>query len=290
MKIAYIIVAYYDFHHLARLINKLNHPNTTFYLHIDQKVEFNLESFENDLDNTDNICFFEDRNTITWGGFKLIETIITMLKSCVEDDYYDYISLLSGQDYPLKNNRQINDFLRGHVEKQSIFMDVFSIPNKHWGGNAGRDRIEYYWLVDQLGLTESIRFARQQEQENSKRVFPVTLQPYGGSLWFTLPHAPAKYIYTYLEENPDILNFFKHTLLADELLIPTIIMNSPYATTVTGTNCRYIDFESGPDFPRTLTIDDFPAIIQMPDALFARKFDSIKSASLLSAIDERLIV
>lgn len=68
-------------------------------------------------------------------------------------------------------------------------------------------------------------------------------------------------------------NFFKRTLVPDELFFHSIIMNSPFSNNVVNDCLRFIDWDVSKDRPHTLLSNDFDRLMQSP-ALFARKFDN----------------
>ncbi|MFA0581952.1 beta-1,6-N-acetylglucosaminyltransferase [Vibrio breoganii] len=101
---------------------------------------------------------------------------------------------------------------------------------------------------------------------------------YKGTNWFTLSYDCIVYISRYLEDNPWYLNAFNESFCGDEVFFHTIVMNSVFAETIykmTEPNLplralRYIDWESGPEYPKILNCADLESI-HKKDVLFARK-------------------
>ena len=110
MNISYIIIAHKNHDQLVRLVNKLDHEGVAFFIHIARNVErsFSRRVFES-LRGYSN-CHFVRRETIRWGSFGLVRAAL----NGIEDNFRlnvdsDFLVLLSGQDYPLKNNVDIKN-------------------------------------------------------------------------------------------------------------------------------------------------------------------------------------
>ncbi len=80
----------------------------------------------------------------------------------------------------------------------------------------------------------------------------------------------------------------KYTWGADEFLIPTIVMNSPFAEKTLNDNLRYIDWSEGGSNPKVFTVKDFTAL-KNSDKLIARKFDCLLDCEILNAIDQEIL-
>ena len=105
---------------------------------------------------------------------------------------------------------------------------------------------------------------------------------YKGSTWFTLTKEAVNYVLEYVDKNPQYLNTFENSLCGDEVFFQTIIFNSYLRNRIHGidsciSDCemgmRFIDWETGPDYPRTLDSSDFPKMIKS-GMLFSRKVDT----------------
>jgi hypothetical protein len=88
-------------------------------------------------------------------------------------------------------------------------------------------------------------------------------------------------------ERPDVLSFFRHVDIPDEIFFQTVIMNSELADTVVNDNLRYIDWTRGRR-PAILETRDFEALARSPK-LFARKFDVEHDEQIMELIDHRLL-
>ncbi len=91
---------------------------------------------------------------------------------------------------------------------------------------------------------------------------------YMGDNWFSITHGLADYV---VENEQFIRKHFRNSFCADELLLPTLAMMSPYNNTVTGRSLRFVDWSAGGAHPKTFTIEDYDRIMNS-GCIFARKF------------------
>lgn len=81
----------------------------------------------------------------------------------------------------------------------------------------------------------------------------------------------VQWIYNFLDEHPEYIKLFKHSLCPDECFFQTLVMNSPFASSVKP-YLHYIKWEKGKSSPRILTESDYQEIVDS-SKLMARKFD-----------------
>ena len=144
MKIAYLILAHKNPRHLQRLINALQYDNTAFFIHVDAKVN-NLDEFKL-FKSFDNVYFIKRRVDVQWGAYSMIKATLNGLEEIVQSNIgCDYISLISGQDYPIKKNKEIHDFFTMNKGKEFLHFSKFPTGELPDGG---MERIEYYYNYD----------------------------------------------------------------------------------------------------------------------------------------------
>jgi hypothetical protein len=287
MKIAYLIIAHKNINQLARLINSLSHKNVSFFLHIDAKYEFVETDFELMLKEEADVSFIEPRIFTNWGGYSIVEVTTLLFKACSSIGSFDYINLISGQDFPLVSYDTFSFFLKQNNGYQ--FLNCIEAPNSEVSDNYfGRARFEKFWHVDDMGLEKSKLSVMHQEVENIKRVVPYDLKIYGGSQWFTITGECLNFILDFIETHPLYALFFKYTLAPDETFFTTIIMNSKFKeNAITDNNLRYINWTDGPKYPRILTLVDMDKLIASPHFI-ARKFDNEIDNQVLIQLERRL--
>jgi hypothetical protein len=284
MKLAYLILAHGHFEHLIKIVDILASEDVTFFIHVDRQVAVDQAALKSQFSAKANVHLLEGRLQIHWGGYSMVEGILHLLNTAVQQGQYDYLSLISGQDFPIKSNQSILSYLKEHSGNE--FIEYYSVPDysKRWDANGGIDRFSYFWLIDDLGMGRSHMFVEAQRLEGRKRSFPEGWQPYLGSMWFTITYACAKYICDFLEKRIDISVFFRLTCIPDELLIPSLLLNSPFKKAIINNNLRYIDWTDGGSHPKTLTVRDLESI-KSSNRHFARKFDYKIDRQIVSMLE-----
>ncbi|TKK65678.1 glycosyl transferase [Ilyomonas limi] len=276
MKIAHIILAHAQPEQLQRLANKLLHPDADSYIHIDAKQH--IEAF-NALRHIPHVHFVQKRVKVTWGSYSMVQATLNAFEQIIASGIqYDYINLLSGQDYPLNEASFIHQYFALHHGKQ--FMEFYSIYDA-W--HEAIPRVTKYHLINY-----DIRGKYKLEQVVNKlmpvRRMPRGLEPVGRSQWFTITLPAARYILHYLHDHPEVTRFFKLTWAPDEFIFQTILFNSDFRGDMVNDNLRYMDWSEAKPSPKTLTSADIPALEQS-GCLFARKVNIQTDKNLLDAID-----
>ena len=287
MKIAFLILAHRHFGQLAMLVKSLALPNFDIFIHIDKKSLFNDQIFSILVGDHDNVFIVDDRININWGGFSILDVQLKLLNLASGFGNYGYFSFISGQDFPLKNAILINDHFIQNGDKE--FLDYFELPSPLNWNYGGMHRFEYMWYIDEQGYDESITLYKKQMLENkTKRIMANNLNPFGGSNWISITIDCAKYILTYIEENPKFLIFFKTVAHPEEIFFQTLIMNSPFRNNVVNDNLRFIDWKCIGPKPKVLSMEDYDRL-KMSDKLFARKFDIKAHPKIIEKIQNDLL-
>lgn len=276
MKIAHLILTHTNPAQCKRLIKKLAHPDADFYIHVDLKVV--LEDFLPET-NFRHIFFIKNRVSIVWGGFSMVEATVSSFREILQSGkHYDYINLLSGQDYPLKSAEEIHQFYSQSPGK--AFMETLSVMEE-W--KEAIPRLTKYHFTDYRFVGVNT-FEALLNLVVSERKIPNNLIPVGRSQWFTITVEHAKYIVDYLEKNKNVVNFFRFTWGSDEIIFQTILYNSKYKEDIVCNNLMYIDWSEGKPNPKTLTISDLP-VLSKSDKLYARKFNQWVDKDILDTLD-----
>ena len=284
-RLAYLILAHQYPDMVGPLMDSLTCEGVEFYLHIDAKSSM-FEPLFKTYQHAKNVHFVK-RHAIYWGHHSMIEAMLSLLQAAHQDGC-DYMVLISGQDLPLKSATTLKLFYEAH--KEVVFLNHQPLPVSYWEG-GGVDRLDHYWFVRYR--VKGLRF----KLYNVLWGYPMTYLSkrlkyrkqgpiktfYAGAQWFNLNDQAVNAILGYLEENPKALNQFKHTLIPDEVFIQTVLAASGYQGVLHTSSLRYVDWRSGPEYPKTLRQEDYDVLTQS-DALFARKFDPNVDAAIIERI------
>jgi Core-2/I-Branching enzyme len=276
MRLAYVISAYKNLGQVSRLIRRLDDESALFLVHVDRKTDdAEYLALAEEVARLESVHLLE-RHTCHWGGFGHVRATLKGIDWLItRGAIFDYLVLLTGQDYPIKPNRFIASFFAEQDGKSFMLHD--SLPTEWWSPRGGLDRIEYPHL----------RFYGHHVRLPLKRSFPRALQPYGGGAYWSLSRDAVEYVSRFVAERPEVVSFFRHVDIPDEIFFQTIVLNSPLAKTIVNDHLRYIDWARGPR-PALLETRDFEALARSPK-LFARKFDVEHDAEILDLIDNRLL-
>ncbi len=276
--IAIIILAHHNPQQLTLLINHLK-ADFDVFVQIDKKSALEISS----LPQHSNVHYYKEI-AVYWGDFSQIFSMYSILKKAYNHKTYTNYLYISGDDIPIKSNIEIKQFFAKN--KSAIYTYANPLPIKTWGFNHGFDRLDRYWFMRFKSRKFVKIFARltliiQRVLFIKVKKFPITY--YAGSNWINLTKAGAKCILDFIDQNPLYFKKLKYSRATDEIWSQTILMNSPLKKHVINYDLRYIDWTSGPDYPRTLNITDFKKIMAS-DALFARKFNLKKDDEIIFKI------
>jgi len=311
MKKAYLITAYHQAAYLENLIDSLDHADCNFYVHIDAKS--NIQLFRKNLNKKTNVKLVKSRK-INWMGFSQVQSILSLMRAAVEDGF-DYASLISGSDYPIKSNKTILDFFAQANEEYLVFWKLKDRPS--W-----MHKVQHYYPMDLVPIKgyETAGFRRyfwgyfyKLASRLPKRK-PPKFELYGGSDWWSLSYKCIRYILDYVDANPAYVRFYRYTHCPSEMFFHSIVLNSKFASKVKNFNLyqewskknrlqetsmipehtfnlRYIDWSGGEngdrEGPAVLDERDWVALTQSDD-LFARKFEEAISDKLIEQIESQL--
>ncbi len=283
MRIAYIILANRFPEQLLRLISRLNSNLSEFFIHIDRKADDAV--YAQIVDGTAHLANVHllKQYVCYWGGFGHIQASLEGIKQiAVAGVPFDYTILLTGQDYPIKSNTEIESFLKQQGGR--TFIDHFPMPAPHWDG-GGLQRIAC-WHVRWRNACFS--FPRDPGSFLHRR-FPRGLQPFGGSSYWCLSRACVAYIHDFVLRREGFVRFFKYVDVPDEIFYQTILLNSPLASTLVNDDLRYIEWrDPQSSSPAVLTSRDLEKIQASPK-LYARKFDLNVDPNVLDLIDSMIL-
>lgn len=114
MKSAFLIVAHGNFDMLKYLIRALDYKNNDIYIHIDKKCgNIDFSQFQNITQYSKVECL-KNRISVLWGGISQPHSTFLLLENAIRGGQYDYFHLISGVDFPLLSNEEIDSFLTRH--------------------------------------------------------------------------------------------------------------------------------------------------------------------------------
>lgn len=313
MKLLYIILYHKNPDQLFRLINALNDKNNQFILHICTSVnEGDFKIIKEKFSGFPNIHFCK-RIRVVWGTGRLTEAMVNAMKHSIQIDIdYKYVSVLSGQDFPIKSNEFISNYFKENYGKQFLnYWDMAPLVGKdepyyhpirqekftNRETSKFENRIYCYKGLFKIRLPGIIIPNPKSYRDIianivkfmlrviiGKRKFLRGIHPYGGSDWYSITKDCVQYIIAVYDNNIKLTNFMKTVRSSSEMYFHTVLLNSEYKTTLTGDNLRFISWPDDSAHPKILTMSDWKPICESP-ALFARKFDEKVDKAIMDKIE-----
>ena len=282
MKLIHLILAHdtTSIIQLARLVNKLNHTDSLVYMHIDIKSDLNI--FVNHFNAYSNVRFINKRVNIKWAGYSMIEAEQYCFEQILlEEPNFDYLNLLSAQDYPIRPIEEFHQFLIDNIGK--AFMHCLDVETE-W--EEAKERVTRYHLIN-YNFKGKYFLENILNKLSPKRIVPYNMVIKGRSQWFTISKKHVIYIVNELNINKKFVRFFKLTWAPDEIIFQTLLFNSPYREDIINNNLRFIDWSEGNKNPKTFTSNNFDQIIDS-NQFFGRKFNSSIDSKILDLIDQHI--
>ncbi|GHD67370.1 beta-1,6-N-acetylglucosaminyltransferase [Jeongeupia chitinilytica] len=283
MRLAYLILAHTAPAQLARLVGRLAAPGVRVYVHVDANTPADV--FAAMQASVPAGTVFIVRRPCRWGGFSLVAATLDLMRVACADGC-DWQVLLSGADYPVRTHAEIvarlarNDDVDGYLDLRAESEFDVGYRWQAWhpetlnGRPAGRALQKLQRGLRHLGL---------------RRRLPSPLTAvWAGSQWWCLTGAAADAVLRFCDEYPKVVDFFRATLVPDEMFIQTVLMHAGLADRLVRDPLRHLVWTPGAWSPATLSDADLPALLAS-DALFARKFaaDGTLTAQLDAALNAR---
>ncbi len=116
--IAYLILVHRYPHQFKRLFKAIYHPANHYLIHVDQRSGIGLnEEIGDFLADYPNTTMLASEKAL-WGGYSLVDAELRGIAAALALGLkWEFFINLSGQDFPLKSQKQIHQYLIGHVGK-----------------------------------------------------------------------------------------------------------------------------------------------------------------------------
>src|ERR1700759_3410014 len=99
MRVAHLVITYTNPLQTERMIRRMQHPSFDFYIHVDKKIDIAGHQF---LSKIPNVYLIKDRVNVRWAGYSTVDATLRSSREILRTGKkYDFIHLMSGQDYPI---------------------------------------------------------------------------------------------------------------------------------------------------------------------------------------------
>lgn len=301
MKLAFLISAYTDAKQLGNMIEALESDEHWFFVHVDKKVD--IGPFAEICKQYKHTKLTTNRFCVNWGGYNQVLYQKEMLRSCIDCNVpFDRVFILTAQDYPLWNQQRIIEILESNPNKEWLYASDITTMAGNIGKRQRRKVTLYHFFRDIPVRNYSVKKAFSGSARIIMRMLPFRKKPFlvvegnrwdihYGSSYMCVTMNLARYIYNQMSTNRGLMKYFKHSYVPEELVIPTIALNSPYAS--------YCEKKDGGELidVSAVTYFNYSDAIQVFDEtnyeeliqsgkMFARKFSSEKSVKLMEMLKD----
>jgi hypothetical protein len=287
---AYAILAHQNLDQLPRLVQRLDTGQASFFLHIDKKTDITpYEQELGELGRMSNVEFVK-RYHSPWAAFGMIKAQrAAMQRALRTNPGLTHLTLLTGQDYPIRPPHEIDAFFDAHRGTSFIGHFFGNTKKKRKKQERARYKNWYLYFAGKWWVIPSKRL----KKVGIKRRVPDGLRVVKGPAFFTLSRECTAYALRFFEENPRYIKFFKHTKHSDEYFWHTILLNSPLRETVENKTLRYEPFQERKPFRgrgRVLCKVDLAELkAESAKCFFAKKFDNKVDSEILDLVDRHIL-
>lgn len=269
MKAAFMVLAHKSFEQIEYLIHALHHSAIDVYIHVDKKNEELYSQLLNKYKNSGRVYILKNRVAVNRGGLSVVEASLALMKEAAQKKY-QYVSLISGQCFPIKSIEYILNFLEENEGNQYI-------EGGEIGPNFWRLKCFNFFSENKHNRKTIIRvldnICRRPQKILIRRKNFKGFNLYKGSTWFTITYDCLKYMLNHIDQNPIYLSDYRFSYCPDESFFHNLILNSEYKKNVINNDLMEIDWiHHYQGSPRVYSVDDYGMLISS-DKLFARKFD-----------------
>lgn len=315
MKHALLIIAHKNIKQLDRLVSSLEHDSFDIFIHFDSKWAISDDEIEMFKHQHHNAEVLEKRYSGVLDTWSLVEIAMELIQKALYTETqkkieYGYFYLMSGQDYPIKSNDYIAQYLDRAYPKPLI--DCTPETNDNWIHSTFKRirHVNLYNKINKISKNKTVQkickiplYAYQEVLtlivgSPYKHLKAMNIRLYGGSAWWALPREAVGFITEQYKTNRQVVKWYRKATTPEETFFQTMTMMSPAAEKVvlndpyeTKQNCMtftYFQREGKPvtGHPYSFTVNEIDKIQKMPH-LFARKFDIDIDEKIFDIIEEK---
>lgn len=279
MRVAYLILAHGDPGMLERLITAIDASKRRIFLLIDEKTDIRI--FDPKI--LAQVFVLEDRIPVYWGDSSVLEASIRLIEAAIAHDEFDYFTMMSGADFPVRPLREFEDFLTANAPRS--FVQSRSVEDY---GEALKRLFTPYVIHERTRmavLAQKILFFVCLSVPWLRRRPLADLTLRIGENWFTM-HRSAIDPVLALWRRRDVRRFFTRTYIPEEMFFVTALASGSDAALHSPTSLRFTLWSGGPH-PATLTMAHFDQIVASRK-FFARKFSTAESSAVVDRFADLL--
>lgn len=273
--IAYFILVHRYPEQFKRMFRAIYAPGNCYVVHVDKSsgpaLQADVRAF---LEPYQGVEMIASRKAL-WGGYSLVDAELRGMARLLEmHPGWSHFINLSGQDFPLKSQAYVSDFLLANPGRQFIrFADQEQVrPDT-------MERVGHY----------AIEAAGRMFRTGIGRNYLPGAKPYIGTQWKAVTRAFCDFVCHDAQAKRFKL-FYKRSFIPDEGFFQSVMLNTRGHGEVVNDDLRTIDWVPdghGELRPHVFTAADAMRLKFSPN-LFARKFDATEDSDILDILEQHL--
>ncbi|MBK6412162.1 beta-1,6-N-acetylglucosaminyltransferase [Sphingopyxis sp.] len=273
--IGYFILLHRFPEQFKRMFRAIYAPGNCYVIHVDKgsgaKFAADIAEF---LKPYQGAAIIESKKAL-WGGYSLVDAELRgMAKLLAMSSSWTHYINLSGQDFPLKSQTYIRDFLRANPRRQFI-----RARDQRTARPDTLNRVNHVW-VEALG---------RMFRTGVPRPFLKGATPFIGTQWKAVSRSFCQFA-VHHPTAERFKAFYRRSFIPDEGFFQTLIMNSLNQGEVINDDLRTVDwipYGKNQLCPRVFGAADALRLTLSPD-LFARKFAINKDPVIFDLLEAHL--
>lgn len=318
MRIAFLVLNHREPAQLMRLLKtlRLQLPAAPIVVHNDK---FRADVAVSELDSIGNVNLLTSDVPGVWGNFNVVESCWRAMAWMIENLEFDWVILLSSQDYPIKPLATLQDHIAAagadallrakpinELRTRAERRDKRRRYLYQYRSVAAKGRAEQSsghlraWLRRHGGLSIDVlnnvqpffqvyKFPDQMPWSIGWRAgstpFSQSEPCWFGSHWFGISHRAAEVVTSCCRDRRDYVEYYRRTIIPEESATATLLCNSPRLR-IEPHDVHYVRWtQPKTGHPDIFTVNDFSELLSVPE-YFARKFDVAVDSSILDRLDD----
>jgi hypothetical protein len=316
MKIAFLVLNHRHPAQLVRLLTALRSqlPDAPIVVHHDI---FHGEISSKLIEPIGNVHLLTSGKRMSWGDFSITDVCCWSLTWMREHIEFDWMVLLSAQDYPIKPLADFADYLTMNgadavfqaapIDRQPTARRILMHRRYYFQyqtAGAGRSRRKrgsgrgpvrrVTWTLVQVANIVQPLFKLYPLPDgmpyrlgwrSRKAPFSRDRPCWQGSQWFALSRSALEYSLDAMAAQPEFVDYYRRTMVPDESMIATLVCNAPNLR-VADRGTTYTRWASDmTPHPDIFRVADLAELVAAPQ-YFARKFDINEDTRILDALDD----
>lgn len=218
-----------------------------------------------------------------WAQFNVVEANVNAFRLMYANgDGPEWVVMLSGADYPIKNGQQILQDLQSGQWDAHIHHELIA-PKRLKRDWQRQCHLRYF--LQPIRIPRVVHKLVRLPNRLVKWFVPFSdnFQCYAGSQWFSASRRAACYLVEWRDRQTSFTEYCRRiSHFSEEVYFQTVLGNS--ALRLHNENYRYTDWVAGGSHPKTLGLEDLPKLVSS-HCHFARKVSSTDPA-LLDQVDK----